>query len=204
MNNTRMVYEGLQALAHLHTARAALTKKNEVLCSSAELAAEALTLAEKVAAQGLRAVYAKKEVKALPASNGIKMFFHCRRCLESIPRGESPESWARLSVGFTKEGMQVWCSRHSINVAHVHFEGQVHPANLEPVERGKKEGRGKAPKKARSLKVVVRVGDMWLDGYDGEKPEFTGFRGRAWSMLRRDAEYRVVAWKLKDAVLEDA
>ena len=72
----------------------------------------------------------KPEVKELSAKNGIKMFFHCKRCLQDRPENISPASWARLSVGFTKEGLQVWCWRHGINVAHIHFEGQCHPANL--------------------------------------------------------------------------
>jgi hypothetical protein len=41
-----------------------------------------------------------------------------------MPDGESPASWARLSVGFSKEGMQVWCERHNMNVIHIDFLGQ--------------------------------------------------------------------------------
>lgn len=69
------------------------------------------------------------EVKELSPANGIKMFFHCSLCLEQKPDGVSPADYARLSVGFTKEGLQVWCWRHGANVAHIHFEGQTHPCN---------------------------------------------------------------------------
>lgn len=145
MNNKQLVQEGLLALAHLHTARAQLTKKGKVYASSTATADEALTLAAKVAESGLAAVYAKQEVKELPATNGIKMFFHCRKCVSSIPAGESPASHARLSVGFTKEGLQVWCERHDMNVAHIHFEGQQHPCNTGAHE--KRSGKRKEARK---------------------------------------------------------
>jgi hypothetical protein len=64
-----------------------------------------------------------------PNSLSIEMYLHCRRCLGELPDGESPESWARLSVGLTPIGLQVWCVRHDINVFHLDFEGQNHPAN---------------------------------------------------------------------------
>jgi len=51
----------------------------------------------------------------------ITAFMHCARCLREMPKGESPESWARLNVGLTPKGIQVWCVRHDVNVAHVDF-----------------------------------------------------------------------------------
>ena len=74
----------------------------------------------------------EKEQRYITAKNDIGMFFHCRQCLASIPDGESPSSWARLSVGFTPIGLQVWCNRHDLNVAHIDFQDQTHPANLKP------------------------------------------------------------------------
>lgn len=61
--------------------------------------------------------------------NEIGMYFHCKRCLEELPRGQSPVSYARYSVGFTPVGLQIWCERHDINICHIDFEGQRHPAN---------------------------------------------------------------------------
>ena len=58
-----------------------------------------------------------------------KMFIHCVHCIKEMPAGTSPREWAKLEVGWTKQGLQVWCKRHEINVLHVHFEGQKHPAN---------------------------------------------------------------------------
>jgi len=71
-----------------------------------------------------------KKRRPRPSSeNSIQLFMHCRRCLQERPEGESPQTWARLSVGWTDIGIQVWCNRHEINIVHVDFEGEVHPAN---------------------------------------------------------------------------
>ena len=42
--------------------------------------------------------------------------------------GMSPREYASLEVGFTKEGLQIWCKRHEVNVMHIDFQGQRHPA----------------------------------------------------------------------------
>jgi hypothetical protein len=73
-----------------------------------------------------------KKPRHIPAKNMIDTFFHCRRCLEERPPTESPESWSRLSVGLTSLGLQVWCHRHNINVAHIDFQGMNPPASLLP------------------------------------------------------------------------
>lgn len=74
-----------------------------------------------------------REANFNPSKN-IKMFFHCKKCLHELPGGESPESWARLSVGFTIAGLQVWCVRHDCNVCHIDFQGFKHPAILETTQ----------------------------------------------------------------------
>jgi len=66
------------------------------------------------------------------AGNCIEGFMHCGKCLDERPSDKSPEEWARLSVGFTPIGLQVWCVRHGCNVMHIDFEGRQHPANTEP------------------------------------------------------------------------
>ena len=60
----------------------------------------------------------------------IQLFFHCRRCLDEMPPGTSPQDWAQLEAGWTEFGLQVWCRRHEMNVIHIDFEGQQHPACL--------------------------------------------------------------------------
>lgn len=59
----------------------------------------------------------------------IRMYLHCVICLEEIPDGMSPQEWTSLEVGWTKEGLQVWCKRHECNVVHIDFEGHQHPAD---------------------------------------------------------------------------
>ncbi len=71
----------------------------------------------------------RDEVIDIPNTKEIEAYMHCNRCLTEIPLGESPESYARLSIGFTPIGIQVWCVRHDANILHVHFEGQRHPSN---------------------------------------------------------------------------
>lgn len=64
----------------------------------------------------------------------ITTFLHCGRCTAEFKtdpsaEGQSMATWARLAVGFTSVGLQIWCERHQCNVAHIDFEGHKHPAN---------------------------------------------------------------------------
>lgn len=70
----------------------------------------------------------------IPVDNSIKLFFHCRQCLEELPPNTTPREWGRLECGWTVQGFQVWCKRHECNVIHVDFEGIKHPANLSTTE----------------------------------------------------------------------
>ena len=72
--------------------------------------------------------------RPIPKSLSIQLYMHCGRCIDERPAGQSARDWAQLEVGWTRLGLQVWCKRHEINVMHVDFEGQVHPANLTVAE----------------------------------------------------------------------
>lgn len=63
-------------------------------------------------------------MKAKASVPDIKSYLHCRHCLEEIPEDQSPATWARLNVGWTKKGLQVWCDRHNQNVLNLDFLGQ--------------------------------------------------------------------------------
>lgn len=69
----------------------------------------------------------------IPNTNEIALYFHCSLCVRQYEE-ESPQmsraEFARLDIGWTKLGFQVWCRRHDINVMHVDFQGCKHPANL--------------------------------------------------------------------------
>ncbi len=54
----------------------------------------------------------------------IIMFFHCAKCLEEMPRGESPRTFQRIQTGWTKKGIQIWCVRHDREVVNLDFLGQ--------------------------------------------------------------------------------
>ena len=71
--------------------------------------------------------------------NNIDTFFHCRICVNELNNststkdlsmidpqssGYSPRTYARMEVGFTKHGFQVWCIRHDQNIVHIDFKGQ--------------------------------------------------------------------------------
>lgn len=68
--------------------------------------------------------------RKLSNAKEIVAFMHCGRCLTELPEGKSPQEWGSVEVGWTPEGLQVWCKRHDCNVLHIDFEGQKHPANI--------------------------------------------------------------------------
>jgi len=65
---------------------------------------------------------AKHKVRT-PVQNHIGAFLHCKRCLAEMPEGTSPREWARMEIGWTIKGLQVWCVRHDENVMNLDFGG---------------------------------------------------------------------------------
>ena len=71
--------------------------------------------------------------------NGIGQFLHCILCLEELKNGRnadglvrkttSPHVYAWFEVGWTKQGIQIWCARHDCNILHIDFEGAKHKAD---------------------------------------------------------------------------
>lgn len=59
----------------------------------------------------------------------IELYLHCGLCMEELPDGESPRSYSSIELGWTKQGLQVWCKRHDCNMLHVDFKGIQHPAD---------------------------------------------------------------------------
>jgi len=55
----------------------------------------------------------------------IIAYFHCRKCLQELPDGQSPAEWADNAVGYTAEGIQVWCNRHKVNVANFKLDRET-------------------------------------------------------------------------------
>lgn len=68
----------------------------------------------------------------------IEAYLHCGKCLDELDKGEidaSPKEYQQIQVGWTVEGLQIWCLRHNCNVVHIDFEGKTHPANTTAFEK---------------------------------------------------------------------
>jgi hypothetical protein len=70
--------------------------------------------------------------------NQIKEYVICSKCeaefFVSSTDSRSLQDYAKLDIGFTAMGLQVWCRRHAINVAHIDFEGQTLTADFRCIE----------------------------------------------------------------------
>ena len=53
--------------------------------------------------------------------NNIKMFIHCSKCLSEVLEieGASPKNYARIGVGYTLTGIQLWCNRHDESIVNI-------------------------------------------------------------------------------------
>ena len=70
------------------------------------------------------------EAEMISNEHRIESYLHCGKCVDEIPGDISPRDWAQLEVGWTVEGIQIWCRRHECNVMHMDFEGHQHPADV--------------------------------------------------------------------------
>ena len=59
-----------------------------------------------------------------PEGNDIGVFFHCKSCIDIRPINMSPREWVALEVGWTKKGLQVWCTRCEKNIINIDLLGQ--------------------------------------------------------------------------------
>ena len=48
--------------------------------------------------------------------NNIDLVVFCGSCQEYRPEEVSNKEWARIKVGVTSTGLQVWCNRCDVNV----------------------------------------------------------------------------------------
>lgn len=106
--------------------------------SERELVAAVLSDVDDPDAQQLRArilAHRDAEDRDIGNDNEIEMYMHCGLCLEEIKAmwdqgiEISPQEYARVQAGWTRQGIQVWCNRHEVNVMHMDFQGNKHPAN---------------------------------------------------------------------------
>ena len=61
----------------------------------------------------------------LPLHHSIKNYLVCDDCMrewaENPLETRSPQEMTKLDIGFTEYGLQVWCPKHEINIAHIGF-----------------------------------------------------------------------------------
>jgi hypothetical protein len=51
--------------------------------------------------------------------NQIEMYLTCSNCFKDKPSDVSMEEYARLEIGLTELGIQIWCVRCNMNVGHI-------------------------------------------------------------------------------------
>ena len=65
-----------------------------------------------------------------PSKEEILQYFHCKECAlewkndKSISSKMSPREYAKISVGWTKKGLQIYCFRHDLTILNLDFKGQ--------------------------------------------------------------------------------
>lgn len=64
------------------------------------------------------------------SANEITRYLHCARCVMESQRP------ARIAVGLTPGGIQVWCERHRCNVALIELSEPMDIPPCELCERG--------------------------------------------------------------------
>ncbi len=64
----------------------------------------------------------------------ILQYLHCRLCLEEYSntacKSHSRKDYQKIEAGWTKLGLQIWCTRHNCNIIHIDFEGIKHQADI--------------------------------------------------------------------------
>jgi len=51
----------------------------------------------------------------------IQEYFHCKNCGKDRPTEFSPQQWSRIDVGWTIQGLEVWCFRCNKKIIHLDF-----------------------------------------------------------------------------------
>ena len=107
----------------------AIERLKEIVLSTDEINDEDTKELQSLGHAILLALGMPEQYRDITNDLSIHAYQHCKRCMEEMPAGISPQEWAQLEMGWTLIGFQVWCKRHNCNVAHVDFQGMTHPAN---------------------------------------------------------------------------
>ena len=60
----------------------------------------------------------------------IQTYYHCKLCMQELPADQSPEEYQRTQTGATKDGLQIVCVRHNLNVLDMKL-GTLIPNDIE-------------------------------------------------------------------------
>lgn len=64
----------------------------------------------------------------------IKEPIVCSACAEAVEAGQtdakSLQEFIKIDVGFTDQGLQIWCRRHDRNICHIDFAEQMPEADF--------------------------------------------------------------------------
>jgi hypothetical protein len=70
-------------------------------------------------------------------SLSITQYVVCSKCADELAHLDPPQSlqdYAKMDIGFTDYGVQVWCRRHKANIVHIDFQGQKPAADFRRLE----------------------------------------------------------------------
>ena len=71
--------------------------------------------------------------------NNIKEPIVCETCLKEYAAFQNPDitlrDYIKVDVGFSRNGIQVWCQRHNKNVCHIDFESKRPLADFRSLEK---------------------------------------------------------------------
>ena len=80
--------------------------------------------------------YDPPDWEEIPVEDVGLSYMHCGLCVAEIKEGKmppftSPKKYARQQVSYTRQGFQVWCTRHEVNILHMDFGGRKVRANMD-------------------------------------------------------------------------
>jgi hypothetical protein len=83
---------------------------------------------------GAWADYAPPQWPEIPIDDEGASYLHCGLCIQEWNAFHkdhlSPRAFARQQSAWTAEGLQIWCTRHEANIAHIDFSGHKMRANM--------------------------------------------------------------------------
>jgi len=80
--------------------------------------------------------------------NEISAYMHCANCIDSP---------SKVGVGWTPQGLQVWCENCDFNIIHIDFQGAKHPANTTRKADGLEDTGGSKFSSTEDVEKAVEI-----------------------------------------------